>query len=385
MGVMKRLACFFDGTWDRSDSKNVTNVVKLQRAVPKTDHAGIEQITHYESGIATEYTGRLRFWAGVLSVGLGRRIQSAYRFLCEHYEPGDQIYLFGFSRGAFEARTLADLVYFVGIARRDALKLVPQAWRYYRRHRRAPRRKLHRLRNDAHFPVRIGCVGVWDTVGTLGVPFARRHRESRISELPPIVDVGMHALAIDEPRGPYSPLLWSIEKKAVVPQHQIIEQAWFPGSHTDVGGGGPSSALSDAALLWLAERIGSTTDLVIDFDDLHARIAPDPMGEQCAPTTGLYRLSRLLPYIRLIKQEMRGLHPLRRVVLRGWRTNRLPREQMTVNEVVHDSAIARLDQFVPLRRGEDVQKHRYCPRSLRTAVAATAPANGHNATAEKLL
>jgi uncharacterized protein (DUF2235 family) len=171
---------------------------------------------------------------------------------------------------------------------------------------------LRRLRRDAHFPVRIACVGVWDTVGTLGMPFARRHLESRISELPLIVDVGMHVLAIDEPRSPCRPLLWSTKKNTVAPQHQIIEQAWFPGSHEDVGGGGPSSTLSDAALLWLAERIGSTTDLSIDFDALHAGTAPDPLGEQCSPTTGLYQLSRVLPCVRLIKQDLRGLHPLRR-------------------------------------------------------------------------
>jgi uncharacterized protein (DUF2235 family) len=199
-GTHETVGMFFDGTWDSSEDKNVTNVVKLKRAVPETDHAGVEEVTHYETGIATEYTGRLRFWAGVLSLGLGRRVQSAYRFLCEHYESGDQIYLFGFSRGAFEARTLAELVFVVGIVRRDARKRTPQAWRYYRRYGRAPGRMLRRLRRDAHFPVRIACVGVWDTVGTLGMPFARRQLESRISELPLIVDVGIHALAIDEPR-----------------------------------------------------------------------------------------------------------------------------------------------------------------------------------------
>jgi hypothetical protein len=164
-----------------------------------------------------------------------------------------------------------------------------------------------------------------------------------------------------------------MNKNAVPPQHQIIEQAWFPGSHEDVGGGGASSALSDTALLWLAERIRSTTDLAIDFDELHARTAPDPLGEQCAPTTGIYRVSRFVPYVRLIKQDLRGLHPLRRALLRGWRTNRLPRDQAAINEVVHDSAIARFDRVVPVRRGERVRRQRYHPRSLTNLVALTGP------------
>lgn len=364
---MKRLVCFFDGTWDTADDKEVTNVVKLQRAILKTD--GIHQLTHYEIGIASEYTGRLSFWAGVLSVGLGSRVQGGYRFLCEHYEAGDEIYLFGFSRGAFEARILVDLISFVGLIRRDANNRPEQAWSYYRRYRANPQhKKFHRLHENAHFPVRIKCVGVWDTVGTLGIPSVQRLSGSQIRPFPAIVDLGLQALAIDEPRGPYSPILWTTKRDAVIPQRQTVEQVWFPGSHDDVGGGGNSHALSDAALLWMAGRVTDTTDLAIDFAYLRATTAADPEGEQCWPTTGLYRVSGLVPYVRLIKQNLSALLPLRRFVFRGWRTNQLPRDELPVNEIVHESAIVRFGKIVPVRSGEEVRKQRYCPRSLKAIV-----------------
>ena len=367
---MKRLVCFFDGTWDKPDQQNVTNVVKLRRATLKSDPAGIAQQAHYEFGLGTEFSGRLSFLAGALSVGLGGRVRGAYRFLCESFEEGDEIYLFGFSRGAFEARSLAALIATVGLLRQGSLDRIGQAWRHYRRYRDKPQHaKPHRLLRSTRFPVPIRCVGVWDTVGTLGIPFLHQGQKSHVRTLPENVAVGLHALAIDEPRGAYRPMLWTRRRDAASPGAQIIEQAWFPGSHVDVGGGGAAHALSDAALLWMAERVGALTGLALDIDSLRATTAPDAQGEQCLPTTGLYRASRLVPYVRLIKQDLRGVRPLRRLFLRGWRTSRLPRDETSVNELVHESAARRLGNIVPMRRGKQLIMRRYRPRSL-TAVLA---------------
>ena len=370
--AMKRLVCFFDGTWDTPDQQNVTNVVKLRRATLKSDRAGIEQQVHYELGIATEFSGRrLSFLAGALSIGLGSRVRGAYRFLCESFEAGDEIYLFGFSRGAFEARSLAEFIAVAGLLRQESLDRIGQAWRHYRRYRHKPQHaKLHRLLQSTHFPVPIRCVGVWDTVGTLGIPFLHQGEESHVRALPDNVAVGLHALAIDEPRGAYRPLLWTRRRDAASPGSQIIEQAWFPGSHVDVGGGGAAHALSDAALLWMAERVGELTGLAIDTTSLRATTTPDAQCEQCLPTTGLYRASRLVPYVRLIKQDLRGVQPLRRLLLRGWRTNRLPREETSVNELIHESAARRLGNVVPMRRGERLIMRRYRPRSLIAVLGA---------------
>src|SRR5262249_23942791 len=155
-----------DGTWDRPDGRAVTNVVKLMRTIPKADTAGIVQLAHYEIGIATEYTGWISFWLGALSVGVGARVQGAYRFLWEHYAPGAETFLFGFSRGAYEARNLAALVGLVGLARRDGRDRAGEAWRCYRRHWSKPQHKrVLRLREASHFPVPVKLVGVWETVG----------------------------------------------------------------------------------------------------------------------------------------------------------------------------------------------------------------------------
>ena len=370
---MKRLVCFFDGTWDSPQQQEVTNVVKLQRAMLKSDAAGVHQCPHYELGIATEFTGRLSFWAGALSIGLSRRVRGAYHYLCEHFEPGDEIYLFGFSRGAFEARNLAELIAVVGLLPAQSRDRARQSWRYYWRYRDRPEaEKLHRLREGVHFPVRIRCIGVWDTVGNLALPFLPTDGASRLRTLPANVDIGLHALAIDEPRAAFSPVMWSRKPDASPPAAQIIEQAWFPGSHVDVGGGGERRGLADAALQWMAERVTATTDLAIDFEYLQAIIKPDAEGEQCVPTTGIYRLSQLLPFVRLIDQDPRAVHPLRRLLLRGWRTSRLPREEKPICERVHASALARFGKIVPMRRGLEVRARRYHPRNLRWATPASA-------------
>jgi UMF1 family MFS transporter len=363
---MKRLVCFFDGTWDGPQQKEVTNVVKLQRAMLTSDAAGVAQCTHYELGIAAELSGRLGFLAGALSVGLSRRVRSAYAFLCENFLPGDEIYLFGFSRGAFEARHLAEVIAVIGLLPAQSVDRVRQSWRHYRRYRDNPEaEKLRRLRAAMHFPVRIRCIGVWDTVGNLALPFLSRDGCARVSTLPANVDVGLHALAIDEPRAAFGPLLWTCQGNTTPADAQIIEQTWFPGSHVDVGGGGAARGLADAALMWMAQRVSETTDLAIDFAYLSAMAKPDAEGEQRLPTTGIYRCARLLPFVRLINQDMRGVHPLRRLVLRGWRTNRLPRAERSLGERVHASAMARYGKVVPMRRGTVVRTKRYRPRSLR--------------------
>jgi UMF1 family MFS transporter len=368
---MKRLVCFLDGTWDTPDAAYVTNVVKLQRATRKADAAGVAQQVHYELGIAAEYTGRLSFLAGALSIGLGSRIRGAYRYLCEHFAPGDELYLFGFSRGAFEARSLAEFIAVVGLLRGESLDRIGQAWRYYRRHgETGEHRKLARLQAAAHYPVRIRCVGVWDTVGTLGAPLLRADRHRRFGRLADNVDVGLQALAIDEPRGSYRPLLWTAGRDAPAESTQIIEQQWFPGSHLDVGGGAPAHGLADAALLWMADRVGATTGLALDRDYLESIATPQATGEQCVPTVGIYRVSAFVPFVRLIGQDMRAVPPLRRLLLGGWRTSALTHEA-PVNERIDDSARQRFGKLVPMRRGATLRSRRYRPRSLRAAFGAS--------------
>jgi uncharacterized protein (DUF2235 family) len=375
---VKRLIVFFDGTWNKpGNEEETTNVVKLHRFVPATDPQGVRQLAHYVVGIATEDLGRLTFTVGAIGFGVGDRIQRGYKFLCENYEEGDEIYVVGFSRGAFQARSLAGLIALAGIARSAAPEVVTAVWEYYEQNKLEPdAARLEALRRDAHYPVRIKCVGVWDTVGNLGIPFVRRRLIRELlgfhnTELSPLVDVGLHALAIDEPRGPFQPTLWTIKDGAKLPDGQIIEQVWFPGSHANVGGGFKDNALSDIALLWMAERISHTTGLAIDLAGLKASISPDVMGELIEPTSdAIYRVSHIFPFVRLIKQNRKGISPLRRALFGTWRASVVPAGETTVNESIHESALARFGKRGPQRRGETLSQVVYRPANLAAALEA---------------
>ena len=369
---MKRLIYCFDGTWnDDSGEEPLTNVVKLHRAVLPVDAAGVAQVSRYIVGIATSFKGRTRFIMGATGVEVGMRILSAYKQLMEDYEPGDRIHLFGFSRGAFEARSLASFVSMFGIGRPDHGFSLDAAWDLYSRHRgnQVPA-KLNTLRAAAHYPVRIKCVGVWDTVGNLGNPLLPVSRLTRLlryhdAHLHETIDVGLHALSVDENRGPFSPTLWTLKKGAALAPGQSIEQVWFPGSHADVGGGYEETQLSDIALLWMAESAMAKTGLAIDLDRLRRAAKPNPLGVLHPSATGqIYRWSRLLPFVRFISQDTRPLSRLRRGVFGYWRTNKLPPDEVSLNESVHESVIQRFGCKAPELTGDTVRDVTYSPRNL---------------------
>jgi len=373
---VKRLVVLFDGTWNKPDIEDeITNVVKLHRVIPDSDAHGVRQLVHYVIGIATEDLGRLTFAVGAIGLGVGDRIRRGYTFLCENYEDGDEIYAIGFSRGAFEARSLAGLIALAGVARSATPETVADVWDYYEQNKLEPdAARLQTLRAAARYPARIKCVGVWDTVGITGIPFLRKGAIKELlgfhdTRLSPMVDVGLHALAIDEPRGPFAPTFWTIDKGAALPEGQIVEQVWFPGSHANVGGGIKDSALSDIALLWLAERMSQTTGLAIDFERLRKSTQPNPLGEAVSPTSdGLYRVSYFFPYVRLINQDRRGISRFRRALFGNWRAGVAPAGQVIVNESIHESAIARFGKRAPLRRGEVLKRRKYRPRNLAAVV-----------------
>lgn len=375
---MKRLLCFFDGTWNVPDGRSdVTNVVKLARVALGTAPDGIAQVSRYVAGIGTDPgdSDRQAFFEGAIGVGLDLRIVEGFRFLAERYEPGDEIYLFGFSRGAFQARSLASLIALTGLPGKADLSEIQACWNYYQRRISSPDSKaLARLRDIAVPGVRIRCLGVWDTVGNLGIPLAREiGLDTDLSfhdlDLPPIVDVALHALAIDEPRGPFSPSLWTRPRGAPASKHQLIEQVWFPGSHANIGGGYPDSALSDVALHWMADRVMATTGAAFDLVQLAKTTSPDPLGLAVAPTSDIiYRVSRLLPFVRLIRQHKQGIGPWRRTILGTFRTNALPPGLETIGEDVHPSAAKRYGHRVKLKRGALLTRPVYRPRTLAAAL-----------------
>ncbi len=274
---MKRLVICCDGTWNRPDSVDVTNIEKIARTIQTEVSAahGVQQLVYYLSGVGGAGYQVDRLLGGAFGFGLFRNVLAGYRFLAQNYDPGDEIFVFGFSRGAYTARSLAGMVGRVGLLTRAALvdDLLPESVRRYQR-RPVPRGEPPTGADcdDATFRARychpdtpVHFLGVFDTVGALGVPGAQRLAPRwHDVELGAGVRCARQALAIDETRLKFQPTLWEAPVGAA-PEDPRVKQVWFAGAHSDVGGGyaRTESGLSDTALLWMA-REAAAQGLVFD-------------------------------------------------------------------------------------------------------------------------
>ena len=374
--VLKRVICCLDGTWNTNAAESIlTNVAKLHHAIPAVDSSGVKQVSHYIAGIASEDGEVAQFLKGATGYGSLDRIQEGYEKIAGSYEAGDDLYLFGFSRGAYEARSLAALIDVVGLPKNPSEFSFDDAWAVYRKPEALrDAAALAAVRATTHYPVRIKCVGVWDTVGNIGNPFISGGPISRMFEfhnrqLPASVDVGLHALSIDEIRGPFRPTLWTLPRDTEMPQNQQIEQVWFAGSHADVGGGYRETELSDITLLWMAERARATAGLRVDTEELKRITRPDPLGPQHGVASGgIFKWSGRLPYIRLIKQKLKGIPALRRSLIGVWRSGKVPHKEVPVNESVHDSVLQRYEQRVVKYENDQSHIIQYRPRNLTAAI-----------------
>jgi uncharacterized protein (DUF2235 family) len=327
--VPKRLVVTCDGTWNRPDQLNdgvaaPTNVSKLALAVAREDGQGTAQLLHYEPGVGTRRFERIR--GGAFGLGLSRNVRDCYRFLVETYEPGDELYFFGFSRGAFTARSTVGFVRNCGILQAQHSGRINEAYRLYRD--RAKRTEPNGIeaqvfrRMYSHPETKIHFVGVWDTVGSLGipidgirVPFLTKRWSFHDTTLSSHVRFAYHALAIDERRGPFKPTLWQQQEHAT---EQTLEQVWFAGVHCDVGGGYSDPALAEIPLLWMVER-ARVSGLVFEpgrfrspsdgLDDelrhVGVQVAPNALGEMHRSLKGFYLL--LQRYRRPLVADGRAL------------------------------------------------------------------------------
>jgi hypothetical protein len=260
--MRKRLVICCDGTWNRPDSQHVTNVEKIARTI-ETDtekSGGVQQLVLYLSGVGSSGYLADRLLGGAFGFGLFNNIRSGYRFLALNYDPGDEIFVFGFSRGAYTARSLVGMVSRVGLLTRDALvedKLGEAVARYRAGAAGAASfattpEEFHA--SHCHADVSVQLLGVFDTVGALGVPGAvRKEHQFHDVNLSPIVACARQALALDERRMEFEPCLWEAadEPRSVDESSGRVLQVWFPGVHSDVGGGYPVTGLSDTTLLWM--------------------------------------------------------------------------------------------------------------------------------------
>lgn len=302
---MKNLALFCDGTWNTADQADdpdrggapcPTNVVRLGYRLANRDQNGDPQIVHYDQGVGSG-NAMDRLLGGALGVGLAENVYEAYRFLISNYEAGDRIYLFGFSRGAYTARSIGGMIRKCGILHRAVVEKYPEAVALYRDRAVHPddaAAEAFRKENavDGKTPPGIQMVGVWDTVGSLGIPkkmfgkYSTKNMAFHDTTLSGIVKYACHAVAIDEVRGKFMPTLWNYKNK----QGQVMEQMWFSGVHSDVGGGYAEHQLSDIALEWMMEK-AKGAGLAIDKQvaDAHPGTAT-PTGRLHNSYQGLFRL-----------------------------------------------------------------------------------------------
>ena len=269
---MKRLAICCDGTWNTPGQTDrgipaPTNVTKLYNAVAEHGADGIEQKKYYHPGVGTDPGWRSKLFGGGLGKGLDNNIKSAYRFLADHYASGDEIYLFGFSRGAYTVRSLGGLVSGFGILDTTDLseaeiwgridKLYDDGYRRGRTHVGNAWAFRPPPQGEEKIPIRF--IGVWDTVGALGIPddlgllnlLDRKHDYTfHDTMLGKNTQTARHAIAMDERRASFQPTLWTNV------EGRDVKQLWFPGVHSDVGGGYAHAGLSDGALAWMIGEAG---------------------------------------------------------------------------------------------------------------------------------
>ncbi len=261
----KNIVLCFDGTWNTPGrtadpaEDDSTNVVRFYEMVSKTTDQGREQVKWYNQGVGTEWLNRVR--GGAFGLGLDKHIIDGYSKLIETYEEGDDIYLVGFSRGAYTARSLVGLVRNSGLLRTPDKVLMDRAYELYRSRSEVDSEYAMAFRKANSCEVDIRFVGVWDTVGALGLPvesfedFDAKRYAFHDTKLSSIVQNAYQAIAVDENREPYAPTLWGPQDDKDKAKGQTIEQVWFSGAHADVGGGYKGEhPVSDLTLRWMQKK-----------------------------------------------------------------------------------------------------------------------------------
>ncbi len=258
---MKRIIICSDGTWNRPERLGKddypTNVLKFARGVAPKSKDGTKQVVFYDWGIGSYHDS---FGGGAFGKGLDKNVMDAYRFLVHNYEKGDEVYLFGFSRGAYTARSICGLLNNCHILKSTEASRVEEAFNLYKNPKHSPNgtfskawRKEYSLPNSG----KVKFVGVWDTVGAMGLPFTffglvKDKHMFYDRKLGSNIKVARHALSLDERRNDFEPTIW--EQRPGVD----LKQVWFSGVHSDVGGGykpdKDKTVLADIPMMWLMKE-----------------------------------------------------------------------------------------------------------------------------------
>ncbi|MFT5759007.1 MAG: hypothetical protein ACI9LM_003756 [Alteromonadaceae bacterium] len=253
--MAKNIVILSDGTGQEGGKAYNTNVYKVFNMIKDRSH---EQIAFYDQGLGSGWN---KVASSLFGMGMTKNILSCYRFIFEHYEVGDKIYLFGFSRGAATVRSLSGFIHLFGMLPKSRPELITRAWTIYKTKNLQDRHHLAEefLAKNKNIWCNVEFLGVWDTVAALGIPikpldsilslfpfFQYNFHDFTVSES---VNHAYHALAIDDCRQTFHPLVFRKKNKS----NQTVKQVWFCGSHTDVGGGYEVSGLSDIPLVWMLD------------------------------------------------------------------------------------------------------------------------------------
>lgn len=307
MTASKKLVFCFDGTSNTLDIPHPTNVAITAAAVRNTSPKG-PQIVYYDEGVGS--TKKDDFLGGAVGMGLYDKVVEAYKFLVFNHEPGDEIFIFGFSRGAYTARSFAGLIHNIGVVNSCFADRIRAAAALYRNRDNDTSDEVQRFRSEfapnvcassddlnwriANIPdfdaakasiINVRYIGVWDTVKSIGDPLLGdkdRDGEYDAAEfhdhnLHPSVGSARHAIAIDERRKKFDVTPWTNVDDlnrdkgfALNDPDRPYQQLWFPGDHGSVGGGGDVRGLSDEGLEWVldgAKKAGLALDI-----DAHSKV-----------------------------------------------------------------------------------------------------------------
>jgi uncharacterized protein (DUF2235 family) len=250
----QRLIVLFDGTWN--DPEDITNVYQLSTLIEEDD-GDIKQRFFYEPGVGTSTGSKLR--GGLFGYGLSKNLLQGYDWLVKRHQAGDEIWIFGFSRGAYTARSLVGLIRKCGLLKTSTPDLLERAEKLYRDKSAKPDgEQCLAFRQNYSNEVGVHFIGVWDTVGALGIPGTMISEKSLYSwhdtELSKIVSYAYHAMALDEHREAYNVAMWTSEDGHKKPENTMVEQRWFIGAHANVGGGYGKDPLAGIALAWMLDK-----------------------------------------------------------------------------------------------------------------------------------
>ncbi|MBR0711507.1 DUF2235 domain-containing protein [Bradyrhizobium liaoningense] len=377
--------CLEDGSSGKSDTAAPSNSrerTAVARGKYKSGASSKDHLVFYERGVGTG--GLLdRFFGGAFGAGLGRSIRRAYNFLAANYDDGDEVFVFGFSRGSFTARSLVGLISSAGLLRSDACTLENQSrlWSYYRTNALDRTLPARRSWDGLVYPAfNFSCLGVFDTVGALGIPLPTFWHENR--DLFEFHDVGLsqtvklnlHALAIDEHRLSFEPALWRKPKFGKI--SAPTEQVWFVGAHSDIGGGYvdeerrklfEQTALDDLSLDWMLRRVlHHCHDFPVYADRRRGWNVPVTGKELADCSFMAARHEARKHFYRLVSAAQRSIGNVRIDV--GFRERVVARDRHAevINEKIHVSAIERLGRPVQVRPWAEY----YAPKNLLALLKA---------------